>query len=380
MIMKDKARITYLDGIRGVAAFLVIFGHFKNAFFDNQINNRVSAGFWYLFDHFFLSASFCVEIFFVLSGFVLAYNIVNRPAFLKKQWLKRFYRLFVPVLLTSLLYFIFSRYGLIYFRQLEGVHINEWISQQWATDNTFLQFLIGCFYELLIMSNFHFMLSINSALWTIPIEIYWSYLLFFTFFLAGFMKGKLLQHIFIAVIMLGVVRFATFKGAIYGVLFMAGALMASNYVWLRSVFTKPLKIILVLSVVAFTITTDHNWLPETIRIPFHWSYLVATLLVLLAVVSDKVQRIFQIRFIQWIGRISFGLYLLHMIVIGSLSAWLYVQVPALRADAGLFALLLLTITVSLLIAHLFTKYVDEPLMALYDKVYKRFAKPVWVAK
>lgn len=100
MLAVNKTRIHYLDGIRGVAALLVVFGHFKDAFFDPVRNFPISASFWGLFNHFFLSAGFCVQVFFVLSGFVLTYNAINKKTFLSKQWTKRVYRLFIPVFLS----------------------------------------------------------------------------------------------------------------------------------------------------------------------------------------------------------------------------------------------------------------------------------------
>lgn len=111
-------RFDYLDGLRGIAALLVVISHFKNGFFSVENNSSVFASIWKTLDFFIFQGHFCVQIFFVLSGFVLAYNSFNRPTFLHKQWIKRIYRLGIPVLITSIIYFIFTQANLFYFNQL----------------------------------------------------------------------------------------------------------------------------------------------------------------------------------------------------------------------------------------------------------------------
>jgi peptidoglycan/LPS O-acetylase OafA/YrhL len=366
-----KTRIHYLDGIRGVAALLVVFGHFKDAFFDPVKNSTLSAVFWDSFGHFFLSASFCVQLFFVLSGFVLTYNAINKASFLSKQWTKRAFRLFVPVFLSALLYFIFVRGGFIHFKELSAVYSNEWIRQQWAFSYSFSQFLYGTFYSLMIVSDYSFINNINSALWTIPIELYWSYALFLGFLLLKFVRKNTSKNIILCIITLLVIRYAPFKGNIYGLLFLTGSLIALNYRYLIELFAGKRRLFLLIVTGLLTYCVDREWLPESGRLPFKWSYLVAGLYILCAVAVPGIHGFFSGKFIQWLGRISFPLYLLHMLAIGSVSSWLYVQVPSLRADWGLTVLLIIQLIFSLGIAHLFTVLVDEPLMKQFDKGYKK---------
>ena len=374
MVIKDKRRINYLDGIRGVAALLVVFGHFRNAFFDYGANAYLSRNFWSVFNHFFLSAEFCVEVFFVLSGFILTYNSIHRPSFLAKQWSKRFYRLFVPVFISSLLYFIFIHNNLIFFKELSTIHSTNWVNKQWTSEYTFMGFLTGSVYSLMILSDARFILNSNSALWTIPIEFYWSYCLFLCLWLLKFIKIIFLQNLLISVAVLSVIHFALFKGAMYGVLFLGGALLAINFSVLVSFFTGKKKYYLFIFTLVITCCVDQKWLPEISHVSFRWSYLVAILYVFCAMAIIKIQQLFSAKFIQWLGRISFALYLLHMLVIASAGSWLYISLPFLRADAGLFLLLIIILMICLGVGWLFTKYIDEPLMNLFDIFYKRISK------
>jgi peptidoglycan/LPS O-acetylase OafA/YrhL len=130
-------RFDYLDGVRGVAALVVVFGHFKNAFFYEPENGTLSTNFWKQFDLFFLTGGFSVQLFFVLSGFVLAYNSFARKSFLRKQFFKRGYRLFAPVFISSLLYYFFAQNNLFYFRQLAAHHTSPWIAEHWTGGITY---------------------------------------------------------------------------------------------------------------------------------------------------------------------------------------------------------------------------------------------------
>lgn len=230
---------------------------------------------------------------------------------------------------------------------------------------------MGCFYNMIVLSDYQFIFNINSALWTIPIELYWSYALFLSFLVLKLVKRTAQKNILLCIITLLIIRFAPFKGNIFGLLFLMGALLAINYHFLISFFKGKMKILLLIGIIAITYFVDRNMLEEINRLPFKWSYLVAGLYILCAIAIPKIQNLFSNTFIHWLGRISFPLYLLHMLVLGSVSAWLYIHFPSLRAGWGLTGLLIIQLIFSLGIAHLFTVFVDEPLMRQFDLVYKK---------
>ena len=372
----EKIRFKYLDGIRGIAALLIVFCHFKYSFFDSSANTQGFTFFWKLFDFLLLSAALCVHLFFVLSGFVLAYNSFNRDAFLTKQLVKRFFRLFAPVFISSLFYFLAISNHLFSFKSLAQIHSSAWINEQWSANYLVQSFLWGSFYKVMILTDTFFITNINSSLWTIPIELYWSYILFFCFFILKLVKPLLLKNILLSIIILSIIKYFPFRGSVYGTLFLCGAIMAVNYSHLIIFFTKTNKIYLLAGTVLFTIFIDQGWLPSVDDIAFMWSFIVAVSLILSVLVMVSLQRILSVRFIAWLGRISFPLYLLHMLVIGIVSAGMFVQVPFFRADTGLIFLLLITLFVALAFAHFFTFYIDEPLMRFFDTCYKKIlAKP-----
>jgi peptidoglycan/LPS O-acetylase OafA/YrhL len=95
--LNSKARVTKLDGLRGVFSLMVMFFHYRENMLPEMIYNNFFIRESYLF----------VDFFFVLSGYVIAlnYNIMNASDALVKYLKKRFFRLYPLLLYTTLLFF-----------------------------------------------------------------------------------------------------------------------------------------------------------------------------------------------------------------------------------------------------------------------------------
>ncbi|MEE9543719.1 MAG: hypothetical protein V3V95_08050 [Thermodesulfobacteriota bacterium] len=83
------------------------------------------------------------------------------------------------------------------------------------------------------------------------------------------------------------------------------------------------------------------------------------MLFLLVIRHSTIRACFETAVLQFFGRISYGMYVIHFIVLGSFSSWLFVS---LHGHIGYGLSSLLTSLVSLLIiivcAILLTRYVD----------------------
>ena len=99
-------RYEALDGLRGIAAVMVIFYHYSLDFFEPVGIFR---------DNFLTATSYAfVDLFFVLSGFVISLNyfktIQNRSAF-NSYLVKRFARLYPLLLFTVSIYVVLKAYA-----------------------------------------------------------------------------------------------------------------------------------------------------------------------------------------------------------------------------------------------------------------------------
>lgn len=365
-------RFDYLDGLRGIAALLVVISHFKNGFFASKNNSHIFSSIWETGNLFIFQGHFCVQIFFILSGFVLAYNSFNRPTFLHKQWFKRVYRLGMPVFITSVIYFLFIQANLFSFDQLLTINYNEWIAGHWVSKYNFVNFFKRFIYDFMLFSDWEFIMSINSSLWTIPIEFYWSYLLFFFFFFINKIKSHFLKNILHILFYVSFLMFFSFTGAEFGILFIGGSMIALNLDKLKiKKNTNTVDYFLLGIVSTLTILSLNNVTIFFSSNHFYTDVFFAYCYIILAIRIQFIQKILCFPFVLWLGKISFALYLLHLLIIGSISSKLFILYPFLRGNFGLIILLLITLIISSTISHAFTIWIDQPCMKLYDKYYQK---------
>ena len=101
-------------------------------------------------------------------------------------------------------------------------------------------------------------------------------------------------------------------------------------------------------------------------------HIVGAAAVVLAVLgSPLLQAGLSRRPMRWLGRTSFGLYLVHMVVIGTVASGLMVWlVPRAPYEVAALIAVLATLVVSLAGAELFTRWVDAPTLALTSRTYR----------
>ncbi|HEV8051978.1 MAG TPA: acyltransferase, partial [Parachlamydiaceae bacterium] len=129
LLLAEGRRFEFLDGLRGIAALLVTCLHFHTL-----IVERTPADFPLVFEHLFKNGNFGVQIFFVLSGFVIAYSIRNEiitSSFIMRFFLRRSMRLDPPywitlIILTGLIVLgsLISSHGSTYVPSLKEFTLN----------------------------------------------------------------------------------------------------------------------------------------------------------------------------------------------------------------------------------------------------------------
>ena len=114
-----KQRFLFVDGLRGIAAMLVVLGHFRGAVNETAVSEWI----WSPIETFFSYGYLGVDIFFVISGFVISYSVRNAdhtPGFLFRFGLRRSIRLDPPYWLTIFLELILIKLGLLIFPHLDS--------------------------------------------------------------------------------------------------------------------------------------------------------------------------------------------------------------------------------------------------------------------
>ena len=197
--------IRFLDGLRGIAAFIVLMGHARLLLWEGfawgyqrhpETYSLIDKAMMYGLSLFRYGHEMVV-LFFILSGFVIHLRFSNREKrgmmALKAFWFRRFKRLYPPLLFVLLLTFILDSLGKslgwsIYFQQTPYPNINSDIVS--VTDATTL---LGNL--LFLMSAYVTTFGTTLVTWSLMYE-WWFYMIYPLFlFLSlrfGFIKVTIL--------------------------------------------------------------------------------------------------------------------------------------------------------------------------------------------
>ncbi len=344
-MVAQNSKLTPLEGQRGIAAIIVAVHHFLLAFhpsvsgiiLDKRDENSLVGS--PLF--FFVNGHGAVYFFFTLSGFVLSWSffIAPDPRKLILAMLKRWPRLAGPVVIVCIVSAVVFSLDLYFFSDAGLKSGSFWLetfghsafSEQkpsitaalWQGSTTFFTGQAG----------------INPSLWTMVYEYYGSLLVFATIPIIWLLR-KWPAYLFLSFIFSAVFSFAYLKGAVEYITlmmpFIAG--VGCSYALTRSKMPE-ISLISAFLLMAFGIYLlgyfeplgAYAWLGvfsgSGRDVGWATLYSVGSVCVICSTMTNR--RIFSIMnnsLMLTLGRISFPLYLVHLIVIGSATSWLYLNV------------------------------------------------------
>lgn len=91
--------------------------------------------------------------------------------------------------------------------------------------------------------------------------------------------------------------------------------------------------------------------------------------------SVKLQKMLSLKPFEFIGRISFSMYLLHLILIGSLSSYIFILlIDHVSYSVAVMISFVSTVPILLILSHFMYKYVDKQGIKLANSIYNRFFK------
>lgn len=389
-----QRKISYLDGIRGVSAFLVFFGHFLQTFYPACY----SACYVYNIDPSYLNGieieygksvfsvlscgDYFVCVFFVLSGYVLSrqYFRTNNFKLIISGVNRRFLRLYIPVAVTLIISFLIMISGLYYNQTVAKISHSVWLGQMWAFPHPFQRLLADLRSETMFRGDNSF----DTVLWTISAEFTGS--LFVFAFLALTHKAK---HKFVYLFL--VLFYCKFTENYIITAFALGISLnyAENFPTAMNRYFINLIAVFIFAIALImgsyplrpeaTVTlvgTAFEHMPKIILEYNRWFHPIgAYLFVLSFVFSRTMQRVIANKVFVFLGYISFALYLVHPLIIGSFGCYIFLQLFG-RFDYNYSVALLFPITIIVCIAlsWLMTKFVDDPSVKFSKYVYERWLK------
>lgn len=312
-----KAKLGEFDAVRGLAALVVVVCHIHVGF--NKADESI--GFSDLVDwminpvHTFFFGEFAVYVFFVLSGFVLSLGVIGKDSHepLIRLLIKRLPRLVLPILCTSLLFLIAVRLNLMLNHQVVELNHSTWFDQFWRVKISLVEWLYNCTLGLLEWRHYDHFMQINPALWTMPVELVFSFFLCACLWVSKHKKGFMLANaLFLATLFYDDNRCYAFS---FGLGFNLAVLYHKHVLN----FGYAVSFCLVaLAVVLATNVFGKFWGNEL------FFSLGAVLLLASIAFNQSWAMVLRHRNLVRLGEISFSLYLTHLLVLATVSSKLYI--------------------------------------------------------
>ena len=354
---KNLERVIYLPGLNAIrfyAAFSVVVGHTSNNFGDI----RTQAGDYPPLNWFLLDPQSAVNLFFVLSGFLITYLLLREQAQAGEISVRRFYMR--RILRIWPLYYAILLLCLLVLPLAIGPNYPLY-DISWAK-----RLLL-----LLLLPNFASALGPLSHLWSIGLEeqfyLTWPWVVRNKTAFLKIALGVVLVKIMITPAILWIGNesithlFLTLRFECMAIGALGAYLFHARHPILKRVYSLPVKI---LSLAGFVYLAIFD-VPLTEPVILLSSVLF--LLLILYVVSEpKIGRILDTPALDQLGKISYGIYLIHYPVI-------YLAIYALNqlkvAEGPLYTALLYCVVIACTLGLGFLSYYgfERPFLKLKDR-------------
>jgi len=369
-----------LEGLRGIAALVVVLSHAVYTFFPflQNCNPEYLKRPWeqlaVQFPRTFYSGTFAVCIFFVMSGYVLAKAFFNGGGSVEQAAIKRYIRLALPVAASVMLGCAMMSAGLL---KVDVTDLPGFITAAYQGQPSFAEAAKDGIWRSLLNGA----QTYNYVLWTIRIEFLGSLLLFA--FLALFGKAR---HgwIYAPLITFAIGTIDPMHAPLYG-LFFAGAYLNKVGESGRNSLTHGAALLggLFLGGIQSCTSIYQPLIRLVQKDPLHlppdtWAYVPysvgALLLVWVAVGNNGFSRFLSTGPLRWLGHKSFSLYLLHTFFLSSVGMAVYTMTEPMGLLARAALSTLAVIASSAAASVLFARYVDDVSVRLANR-YARYAYP-----
>lgn len=374
------SKINSAESIRGLACFAVIISHLILTFFpglhylkpeDEHLPNYEF--FTTVFNSpftFFYAGSAAVYIFFVLSGFVLSYAILKNGSNINKKiasmTIKRYPRLAIPALISCLLIWC------AFYLDVNTSTTTHWISRMGSADGSILYAI----YDALINAFIFGKSEYNWVLWTMQSELLGSVVIFALLYIKTNFKN-LVFFISSIVFLIGSFGLSTQLG--FGVFcFLFGMFTYLYGFKINNYLAIPMLILGLYFAGAHNESASYSIFNKFLGNYTHSLLSVASgpLVVYSILMNSKLSDILDAKPLVFLGKLSFSLYLLHMLMIYLVGMPIFNYMNNINFDfvsSAVFASLVVIIT-SLITSIFYSKYIDDLSINVGKKIEKLIIK------
>lgn len=373
-------KIKFLEGLRGLMSINVVLNHVFVVFYPTLLyinfNDTTKYQKWFASSIFasFINGNIAVQYFFILSSFLLAISIMkkNNKFSIKdivSKFIKRYLRL-LPVVFSSIfLMFILMKTNLVYVSKIKDLMINyNFFNNKLNFRPSFTLALYDALVSTFFIKNIYI-----SPFWTIKNEM--MGFIFVLILVSLFKNSKFRRIIYVC---LCIILYAFRRTDL--VIFIFGIILADLYykneletTLLSNKYYKCInsKIFIYLcliiglyfATIPYTYTGIHSIFKPLKK--YLYIYTVRAFGVTLSIYAllklEKIQRIFENKYLLFLGKISFCTYAIHWPIMVSLQYFLfYIFIKNnILYLWSVFLSFILTLPVIILSSYLIYKYIDS---------------------
>ena len=359
---RPPERLRSLDGLRGVAAAVVVLHHalltvpvLARAYYADQPPvPHGTAAWWLTYSplHLVWAGPEAVVLFFVLSGLVVTLPVLRSAGF---DWMAFYPRRVVRIAGPAAVALAIGVVLMLLVPHFDAHRLGHWMNER---PDTVLPTDVLTDLGLVEGSS-----GIVSPLWSLQWELLFSALL--PVFVGVAVLGRRRPAAALVAIgaLLVVGALFSVKAMFYLPLFAIGALLIAQWDRVAALAARasrhaaawPLLVVVALA------SASSTWWMQGLGLSFErasllrWTTVPGIVLLLLAAAFWRpAVRVLESRPLQWLGRISFSLYLVHEPIVVTARFLL------VRVDAPTWVSIAIAVPVAFLVAVLFTRFVEAP--------------------
>ena len=335
-------RLGWVDGAKGLSAIIVVLCH-TLVTIDGV---GITKSFRPLITHNLWDGNFAVSVFIILSTILICHSIEMHRDQLMSRYrylvLKRYFRLLIPVGAVILIMYFANLLGLFYAEEYGMKTGNQWLT--------------GITESLLHLPGVILFAPLGGAYTVLRVTWMLPYVCLGTMWVV--VLDILLSHrqLYSQLILLSFCTYIAWKcdfyyvNVVYGYALYNSCIILSPNMLFKYIMCGVSLFVFVIS--DYLVLTDEG---NMIR---------AICFVTMLVTSGILQRAFSFAPLMWLGKTSMSIYLLHLLVIYSVTCRMADSLP--HTTINQCFIVLSTIIGSIVVAFLFTKYIEPKLNKITD--------------
>lgn len=393
--MSQSHKILCLEGLRGIAAFAVVVSHLQLAFYTTYSQDLLAnlsslppvvARVVVAAVRGLHNGEFSVWLFWIMSAFVLSLQFFVRARdtpgsaqahdYLEDATLRRYPRLLLPVFASVVFAYVIHSLGWMHNARLAdtlGAPYDKWLSMAYR----FPPSAIGAFKSAVWESFFAYdgSSTYNSVLWTMEKELYGSLAVFAFLGLIGHRRSRIFVYPMAAVIN-QLLQLHWMNAFVCGVALCDLFVNQRKCYPLEYVARHPIADYLrhsrALAVVLWAVVIVGAGFRNVGGVSY---VIIGTLAIVLTLSSTITHRIMSSAIPVFLGKISFGLYLIHLPIIFSFSCWAYLAMfEPLGGRVAALLVSVVTCGLSVLLGYGLYVVADRPAIKLSRRLSSLIAK------